>query len=26
VWGSPEAYYVPALAAERIALAEVGLT
>ena len=26
VWGSPEAYYVPALAAERIALAEVGPT
>jgi PmbA protein len=26
VWGSPEAYYVPSLAAERIALAEVGPT
>ncbi len=24
VWGSPEAYYVPAIAAENIALAEVG--
>jgi PmbA protein len=26
VWGSPEAYYVPVLAAERIVLAEVGPT
>jgi predicted Zn-dependent protease len=26
VWGSPEAYYVPALASENIALAEVALT
>jgi hypothetical protein len=26
VWGSPEAYYVPAVAAGSIALAEVGAT
>jgi hypothetical protein len=26
VWGSPEAYYVPAIAAGPIALAEVALT
>ena len=26
VWGSPEAYYVPAIAADSIALAEVACT